>query len=75
MGETNIHSLKTSFNGSVHIEARGDKVTSNAGALAIREVMELTGITEFVTGRINDPRKASRIVYPIEDRDICKSGV
>ena len=47
-GENSIPRIKTSFNRSILIESGSHNVTADAGALALCEAMELTGIIEFL---------------------------
>lgn len=65
MGEE-ILPFGTEFNGSIRIEARGEKLTSEAGALALREVMTRFGIDRLL-GRLRDPRKKELITHPLSE--------
>ena len=66
MGET-LPLFKTSFNQSVQIESRPDHLTGDAGALVQREIMERTGIIDWLSARLHDPRNPDLITYPLSD--------
>lgn len=63
MGEA-ISGLIPWFNASVRIEARPERLSSDAGALLLREAAERTGILYFLSGRLKDDRDADRITHP-----------
>ena len=48
MGET-LPIFSTTFNRSAQIEARTDHLSADTGALLVREIMERTGIVEWMT--------------------------
>lgn len=56
MGERNDTQVRFGFNGSVRVETREDALTSNAGALLLREFDECLGTTAWLSERIADPR-------------------
>lgn len=66
MGET-LPLFKPTFNRSVQIESRPDHLTGDAGALVQREIMERTGIIDWLTARLDDPRNQDLITYPLAD--------
>ncbi len=66
MGET-LPLFPTSFNRSVQIESRPDHLTGDAGALVQREIMERTGVIDWLTARLHDPRNQDLITYPLSD--------
>ncbi len=54
------------YNQSVRIEAASnDHTTSDAAALLIRSVIARTGLIEFLTARLYDPRNQHRIQYSL----------
>jgi hypothetical protein len=55
----------TTFNRSIRIEARNERLTSEAGALAGREVLERLRIGQWLTGRLHDPRNPKLITHPL----------
>ena len=66
MGET-PSTFHPSFNAGVVIEARVERLTSDAGAVIVREVMERGGIIEWLTERLHDPRQPHLLTYPLAD--------
>ncbi len=66
MGET-LPIFSTTFNGSVQVEARAEHLSADSGALLLREIMERTGIVEWMDERLLDPRNPLLITYPLAD--------
>ena len=66
MGET-LPIFSTTFNGSVQVEARADHLSADSGALLLREIMERTGIVDWMDERLLDPRNPLLITYPLGD--------
>src|SRR4051794_741517 len=66
MGET-LLPVATSFNASLSIEARPEHLTGDAGAVLVREVIERTGILEWMTARLHDPRQPHLVTYPLAE--------
>ena len=66
MGET-LPIFSTSFNRCVQVEARADHLSADSGALLLGEIMEQTGIVEWMTERLVDPRDSNTITYPLAD--------
>ena len=66
MGET-PSTFHPSFNAGVVVEARVERLTSDAGAVIVREVMERSGIIEWLTERLHDPRQPHLVTYPLAD--------
>ena len=66
MGET-LPILSTTFNRCVQVEARTDHLSADTGALLLREIMDRTGIVEWMSERLVDPREANTITYPLGD--------
>ena len=62
-----MRNFSTTFNRSVQIEAREDHLSADTGAVLLREIMERTGIVEWMTERLLDPRDANTITYPLAD--------
>ena len=59
--------FRPSFNGSIRIEGRPEKLTSEAGALILREAMDHIQIIEWMASRINDPRDPDLITHPMSE--------
>lgn len=66
MGER-IAVCTPTFNGSVRIEGRDERLTSDAGALLLREGLERLGIIPWLTGRLRDPRDARHVKHSLGD--------
>lgn len=66
MGET-YHFESPSFNSSIRIQDRPDRLTSDAGALAVREVAEKLGLLDLLAGRLHDPRKPDKVTHPLRE--------
>ena len=70
MGET-LPIFSTTFNRCVQVEARADHLSADTGALLLREIMERTGIVEWMTGRLVDPRDPNTITIRWPMRTTC----
>lgn len=63
MGEE-LTLFRTEFNHSIRIESRPERLTSESGAIVLREVMERLGLGEWLEERLQDPRNPERITHP-----------
>jgi hypothetical protein len=52
------------FNGSIRVEARPENLSSEGGALPVREALERLGLIGWLAGRLDDPRAQERVVHP-----------
>ena len=59
--------FRSSFNKSLRIESRPERLTGEPGAVLLREIMERTRIIEWLVERLDDPRKGDRVIYPLAD--------
>jgi hypothetical protein len=59
--------FRVEFNGSLHIEGRPERLTSEAGAVVLREVMGRVGIVEWLCEQLVDPRKPELITHPLSE--------
>jgi len=50
---------------SVHIDFREDRLTSDAGFLALREVLERLGLIAWLVTRLEDPRDQERVIHSL----------
>jgi len=64
MGEEQGTLFSPEYNHSIQVEARPEKLTSDAGALLMREVMERLGYSELFAQHLTDPRVAERVTHP-----------
>jgi hypothetical protein len=55
--------ISCSFNGSLEIETRDDRLTGIAGVAALRELDDALGLTEWLAENLNDPRDPTRIEH------------
>ena len=51
----------------MQVQSRADHLSSDTGALLLREIMERTGIVEWMTERLVDPRNPHTVSYPLAD--------
>ena len=66
MPET-IPQIRPSFNRSLRLETRPELLSADTGALVQRELMDRSGLIDWLTGRLHDPRHPSSIRYPLSD--------
>ena len=66
MGET-LPLFTPLFNKSVHIESRPEHLSAESGALIQREIMERSGIIDWLAERLHDPRKPELITYRLSE--------
>lgn len=66
MGEA--YSLPSpTFNSAIKIESRPERLTSEAGALYLREIADRLEILPWLVARLKDPRDPARIVHPLSE--------
>jgi hypothetical protein len=66
MGET-LALFTTTFNRSLRIESRPERLTAEPGAVLLRELLERSGILDWLTRRITDARRPEAITYPMAE--------
>ena len=59
--------IRPTFNGAIRVEARPERLSADAGALMMREVMERTGLIDWIDGRFNDPRQSDQITHSVSE--------
>ena len=64
MGET-PQPVATSFNRSLRVESRAERLTGDAGAVVLREIMERSGIVEWMVPQLTDPRRQEDVVHDL----------
>jgi len=52
------------FNRSIRLEARTEHLTSDAGALVLREVAQRLGLLDWLARRLDDPRTPGQVTHP-----------
>lgn len=65
MGESSGWLFEPSFNCSVKVDAVDERITSDGGALLLREADHRLGITEWLAARLVDPRRQDLIRYEL----------
>jgi len=56
-----------SFNGSIRIEGRPERLTGDAGAILTRETLDRLGIVAWLGERLEDPRNPALITHPFAE--------
>ena len=64
MGET-LERVTPSFNRSLRIESRTDRLTGDPGAVVLREILERSGILGWMTARLKDPRSQVDVTHDL----------
>lgn len=64
MGEFQNTLFSLNFNRSVKIEARRQRLTGDAGAVLLRELMSQLGMDEYLTERLEDRRDQHVVTHP-----------
>jgi hypothetical protein len=66
MGE-DLTPVRTKFNGSLRVEARPERLTGEAGAMILREVIERLGMHRWLVERLHDPRDPEMVTHPLSE--------
>ena len=66
MGEA-LPMFMPTFNRSLVIEARPERLSSDGGAVLLREVLERSGIIPWMVARLADPRAQDQVTYRLEE--------
>jgi len=64
VGEEQSTLFSPDFNRSIQVEARQERLTSDAGALLLREVFSRLGLEELFAETLVDPRRPELITHP-----------
>ena len=59
--------FEPSFNRAVKVESRPEKLSSDTGALLLREVMDRLQLIEDLTALIKDPRDPDRTKHSLSE--------
>ena len=59
--------IQPSFNRSIHIEARPTRLSSDTGALVLREVLERSGVLGWLDEHFEDRRTQDLITHPMSE--------
>ena len=66
MGEE-LPLFRPEFNGSIRVESREERLTTDAGAVLVREVLERLGIMEWLAERLEDSRRPDLVTHPLKE--------
>ena len=72
MGETLLPATM-GFNRSLRIESRVDRLTGDPGAVLLREIVEQSGIIDWMTARLKDPRSQVDVTHDLAS--LIRTGV
>jgi hypothetical protein len=64
MGET-LQAFTAGFNKSLRVESRAERLTGDAGAVVLREILERSGIVEWMSPQLADPRRKEDVVHDL----------
>ena len=64
MGET-LSPVIPTFNRSLRVESRTDRLTGDPGAVVLREVLERSGIVSWMTSRLSDRRSRVDVTHDL----------
>ncbi len=67
MGDFQCSLFSPDFNRSIHIEARPERLSTDGGALLLRELLERLGYPGMFRKHLTDPRHPSRVTHPFEE--------
>jgi hypothetical protein len=67
LGDKNLPLFQTSFNNYLKVESRPERLSSEAGAVVSREIIERLGIVEWMCERLHDPRDQDLITHPLPE--------
>ena len=59
--------IRPTFNGALRIEARRERLTGDAGVFLLRELMERTGLIQWLDAHFVDPRHPDLITHPMPE--------
>ena len=64
MGEM-LQPVAPRFNKSLRVESRAERLTGDAGVVVLREIMERSGIIEWMIPQLTDPRRREDVVHDL----------
>jgi hypothetical protein len=67
MGDSQGTLFPLEFNRSIHLETRPERVSSDSGALLLRELMDRLGYARLFQRHLRDPRDPARVKHPFEE--------
>lgn len=72
MGET-LQAVIPTFNRSLRVDCRADRLTGDPGAVLLREVLERSGIVTWMTARLTDTRSQVDVTHDLAS--LIRTGV
>lgn len=60
-----LQPVTTSFDRSLSIEHRSDRLTGDPGVVVLREILERSGIVEWMMPQLRDPRRQEDVVHDL----------
>ncbi len=67
MGEDQVNLFEPQFNRSIKVQATGQRISSNAGTLLLREADSRLGLVDAIASEMRDPQDSIRIRYTIAE--------
>ncbi len=67
MGESKLTLFQPEFNRSIHVEARPERLSSDAGAVLLRELMRRSGLSALLEEHLRDPRDPTKVIHPFAE--------
>jgi hypothetical protein len=67
MGESQCSLFQPDFNRSLRVEARGERLSADAGALLLRELLDRLGYPTLFSEHLRDARDGSRVRHAHEE--------
>jgi len=67
MGESQSWLFEPTFNRSVKVECKDERITTDGGAILLREADHQLGLTEYLASQLVDPRREDRIRYTLTE--------
>lgn len=58
--------MEIDLNRGLPVESRPERLTGDAGAVLLREILERSGIVPCLVGRLADLRRADLVTYPLD---------
>jgi len=70
MGKT-LQPVTARVNRSLPIETQEDRLMGDPGAIVLRESLERSGIVDWMTHRLNDPRRPMDVTHDLASQPTC----
>jgi len=67
MGDKNLPLFRTEFNRYLKVESRAERLSSEAGGVISREIIERLGIVKWLAKRLRDPRDPDLVTHPLSE--------